>query len=1032
MMINRIQFGVVLTSILVSSTAFATIWTVDDDGKADFDNIQDAIDAASNGDEIVVNPGTYIGSGNNVIEMNGKAVWLHSAKGQNITYIDGQGKRRGILCDSGETNTTVIEGFTIQNCNALWHDWDGDNTVDSWEKAGGGMGNGMSHPSVIDCHFSNNNGRRGGGGVFNYQSNPTISFCTFSENSVDQDGSGAGMLNRDGSSPVLNGCSFLVNDAGNIGGGMYNYDSSSPTLSECVFSSNSAGYFGGGMYNRFFSEPTLVDCLFSGNSAVHGGGGMFNSSLSNTTLTGCDFFQNYTTDVASVGGGIGNSNSSPNLSNCSFSYNSAQYSGGGIYCTVGSQATIILCNFNGNQAEQNGGGAYFDFFSDSTIEDSTIVSNTAGNDGGGIYVLDYCAITMTNTDVELNNATNGGGISCSVQSELALTGCTIDTNTAPTNTDVLARQATQVLLSGTNSAGEVSLADVGTALQLATGSVFNMNGSLNLSPQGGLGFDIHNLNSSAPLTIDGTLAKNGSLGVTNDSGSLATATIGEIVPLIQASSVGQSLFSSIVLPAMPEGLGLQVTETSQPDQGTEIAIEVIQDDGAQFEDPLFAGLNSTPVDLIALDIEGDGKDEIAVLYGGSPGTIAVFAVSGDGSPPSLIQGLTVNVGNNPVDCDGKDLNGDGMDDIVVANATDSTLTVLTTTVGLQNLHEFTSKTVPISGSDQKPSCVAIVDWNSNINPSGDVVVGMDKIDEAENDTFQVLLDVASDESNGPTFPIPKYEYAGTEFADAPTGVDGFKGGTVLGIERGFVGGTKYGNIYKGTITGARGSIVIIGQLDGRNISSLDVTDLDDGGGDGKSDVLVGSDEAGMIYIIPGDDSRANGFGDLIPIDIDVEINDIFASDVDGDGDKDFVVTAPGSASPFFVLRNGGASNLMPGGLGNRAWNKQDIPSSNTPDKVAGGELDDRDEDDDWMMGSGSGSGLLGGEPGSMEQTNIIFGGGDCLGDLNVDGIVNVNDLLILIAAWGTCDGCDADLNADGNVNINDLLVLIAAWGPCTP
>ncbi len=38
------------------------LWTVDDDGKADFDNIQAAVDAASDGDEILVEPGTYTGS----------------------------------------------------------------------------------------------------------------------------------------------------------------------------------------------------------------------------------------------------------------------------------------------------------------------------------------------------------------------------------------------------------------------------------------------------------------------------------------------------------------------------------------------------------------------------------------------------------------------------------------------------------------------------------------------------------------------------------------------------------------------------------------------------------------------------------------------------------------------------------------------------------------------------------------------------------------------------------------------------------
>jgi len=48
-----------------------------------------------------------------------------------------------------------------------------------------------------------------------------------------------------------------------------------------------------------------------------------------------------------------------------------------------------------------------------------------------------------------------------------------------------------------------------------------------------------------------------------------------------------------------------------------------------------------------------------------------------------------------------------------------------------------------------------------------------------------------------------------------------------------------------------------------------------------------------------------------------------------------------------------------------------------------------------------------------------------------DGYVDVNDLLILIADWGTCtDNYAGDLNEDGTVDIEDLLVLIAAWGPC--
>jgi hypothetical protein len=54
-------------------------------------------DAASDGDEIIVMPGTYTATGNKVVNLHGKEVWLHSSKGAQVTIIDGQGERRGIV-----------------------------------------------------------------------------------------------------------------------------------------------------------------------------------------------------------------------------------------------------------------------------------------------------------------------------------------------------------------------------------------------------------------------------------------------------------------------------------------------------------------------------------------------------------------------------------------------------------------------------------------------------------------------------------------------------------------------------------------------------------------------------------------------------------------------------------------------------------------------------------------------------------------------------------------------------------------------
>jgi hypothetical protein len=58
---------------------------------------------------------------------------------------------------------------------------------------------------------------------------------------------------------------------------------------------------------------------------------------------------------------------------------------------------------------------------------------------------------------------------------------------------------------------------------------------------------------------------------------------------------------------------------------------------------------------------------------------------------------------------------------------------------------------------------------------------------------------------------------------------------------------------------------------------------------------------------------------------------------------------------------------------------------------------------------------------------------EAIGDLDGDGLVNVRDLLALLAAWGACDepcppACIGDTNFDCTVNWIDLLTLLSNWG----
>jgi hypothetical protein len=51
----------------------------------------------------------------------------------------------------------------------------------------------------------------------------------------------------------------------------------------------------------------------------------------------------------------------------------------------------------------------------------------------------------------------------------------------------------------------------------------------------------------------------------------------------------------------------------------------------------------------------------------------------------------------------------------------------------------------------------------------------------------------------------------------------------------------------------------------------------------------------------------------------------------------------------------------------------------------------------------------------------------CAGDVDVDGLVDVSDLLDVLAAWGTSD---ADADCSGTTDVSDLLEVLAGWGTC--
>jgi hypothetical protein len=175
---------------------------------------------------------------------------------------------------------------------------------------------------------------------------------------------------------------------------------------------------GGGMFNES-SSPTVTNCTFSENTAGSGGG-MYNYSTENARLDNCTFIGN----AAILGGGMCNDcGSEPRATNCTFSGNTA-YCGGGM-CNLSSSPAVMNCTFSGNTViygdplHWDGGGIY-NASSSPVVTNCTFSGNSAAR-GGGICNYDHSSPQITNSAFTANRR---GGMFNYVYSSPTVTNCT--------------------------------------------------------------------------------------------------------------------------------------------------------------------------------------------------------------------------------------------------------------------------------------------------------------------------------------------------------------------------------------------------------------------------------------------------------------------------------------------------------------------------------------------------------------------------------------------------------------------------------
>jgi hypothetical protein len=258
-------------------------------------NIQDAVDASTNGDLILVTNGLYQTGGRavynsltNRVVVNG-AISVQSVNGPSVTVIKGNSVlgSSAVRCVFMSTNS-VLSGFTLTNGGTLSS---GDFVLD--ESGGGVWTTNNSIAVVSNCVLIGNVAQGMGGGEYN----GTIYNSSIIQNSA-YDGGGVGC---EGISISVVNSLIASNTAQAYGGGAWG-----AVLKNCSVLQNTAGYGGGAEGSSLYGclvvsnvasiggaidVPTTVvaNCTIIGNSslntpaAISGGGSFVNSIIYHNT-----------------------------------------------------------------------------------------------------------------------------------------------------------------------------------------------------------------------------------------------------------------------------------------------------------------------------------------------------------------------------------------------------------------------------------------------------------------------------------------------------------------------------------------------------------------------------------------------------------------------------------------------------------------------------------------------------------------------------------------------------------------------------
>jgi uncharacterized protein (TIGR03382 family) len=430
---------------LVSGTSAATL-VINADGAGDHTDIQQAIQAASDGDTLLVTSSPW------TVNLDFLDKSLHLSAWEAVELQAADESLPVISLSSSDNDGSTVEGFSFQGLTGIGILIDGASVALSdlqftgfGETEGGALWIQRAEVTGSDLSFSDGGGEYGGfvwsnqavlqfengffsggsaiqgGAFYGAETHLTLIGATLEDNYASDDGGAAYMVN--GSEVVDQDSTWSRNIAFDDGGAIYIDSEEGGTISPghlqltgSLFENGIADGSGAALYARKMVTMEVQGATFRDQYAKSSGGAIYlydskgSSSLVQTT------FENNQSRYGHGGAFYGSWNNELTIEDSLFDGNQAR-TGGAVSHRIKSPLTVRGTTFTDNQSERMGGGLwveqqYRDEY-DLLVEESLFAGNVAGLGGAGLAAKEGARVRIADTRFEENRVEStgpGGGV----------------------------------------------------------------------------------------------------------------------------------------------------------------------------------------------------------------------------------------------------------------------------------------------------------------------------------------------------------------------------------------------------------------------------------------------------------------------------------------------------------------------------------------------------------------------------------------------------------------------------------------------